>query len=134
MAMIGIREALSLAAVTLLPPSLLVGISAIGSHSSEGFWVFVITLKVAVFFAILVGVPVIFLFEWLRLRKFWHYLCVGGLISIMLSAIFIYPGMSHDSDLLGLGSYLAQFCVLFLMSLMVVSIYWFLARPNRKRA
>ena len=133
MVTISVREALSLAAVTLLPASLLVVIGAGGSApAGEGAWVFMITLKVTALCAVLIGLPTILLFEYLGLRKLWHYLLAGMVVSLALAAIFIYPGLSHDPGLLGLSSYLAQYTILLVLSLLVTAFYWLMARPDRK--
>lgn len=132
MATIGIREALSLVAVTLLPAVLLGGIGAINAPGAEGAWVFMLTLKVTAAFSVVVGAPAIYLLGWFGLKRLRHYLVVGAGVSIVLAAVFIYPGMSHDPGLLGLSSYLLQYGLLLLLSLLVTALYWLLARPDRK--
>lgn len=132
MATIGIREALSLVAVTLLPAGLLGGLGAINARGSEGAWVFMLTLKVTAAFAVAIGLPAIYLLGRFGLQKLRHYLIVGVVVSMALAAIFIYPGLSHDRELLGLSSYLLQYGVLLLLSLLVTALYWLLARPDRR--
>lgn len=134
MKIISVREAVSLLAVAIIPALLLGGIGAMNGRGSEAVWTFAITIRSTVLASIFVGLPSIYILDRLQLRGLRHYIMVGVGVSVILAIIFVYPSLSQDRELLGTGSYLVQYGVLLLLSLMTTALYWILARPDRKDA
>jgi hypothetical protein len=114
-----------------MPPIVISAISLLNSAPYITLWVFTISLLVSSLAAIFIGIPVIFIFNRLGFVKFYHYAAVGMAISILLAIIFIYPSDSKDEGLLGMNSYLIQYGILFVLSVVVTSAYWLIVRPDR---
>jgi hypothetical protein len=128
---IAAKELLSLVAVALLPALILGGFALVATRPAEAAWVFLLTLKVSIAFAVVVGLPTIWLFDRLGLNRLRHYLLVGLAISLLLAAIFIYPSLAADPERLGVVPHILQYGVLLVFSLAATGIYWLIARPDR---
>lgn len=129
---VNVRELLALIFCAFTPGLVLSLPTLFAPSPNEAEWVFIIVTKVALFVAATVGLPVIILFNALRLRGLRYYLLAGLLAAFGLSAVFVVPGVVSYGWSGGGAAYTAQITILVILSEIACVAYWLVARPDRR--
>lgn len=129
---INLREILALI-FCAFTPSLVLSLPALFAPSpGEASWVFIIVAEVALFVAAVIGLPIVILFNALRLGALRYYLLAGLLAALGLSAEFVLPGVVNFGWAGGSEAYTGQIAILVILSEIACVAYWLVARPDRR--
>lgn len=128
---ITIKEVIGILLASLLPGVVFGMISAGTGNASEGAWAFPIITMVAIVVGVIIGIPAVIAMNLVKLQGVLAYAALGVLVSVVLALYFIASNLSWDNVRLGWPSYVAQYLVLLVLSLIVTIGYWAVIRPDR---